>query len=52
MHCRFRKIPAFGRGTIRRFKKNVSGMKMLACRDWEDLAQVRKLSCLDTCRQE
>ncbi|KAJ7315108.1 hypothetical protein DFH08DRAFT_926901 [Mycena albidolilacea] len=36
---RFRKIPTFGRSTIRRFHANVSEMKKLAARDFEDLLQ-------------
>ncbi|KAJ7189662.1 hypothetical protein GGX14DRAFT_580522 [Mycena pura] len=36
---RFRLIPTFGRSTIRRFKANVSEMKKLAARDWEDILQ-------------
>jgi len=37
---RFRQIPTFGRDTIRRFDTNVSAMKKLAARDWEDILQV------------
>jgi len=37
---RYRQIPTFGRGTIRRFHKNASAMKRLAARDFEDLLQV------------
>jgi hypothetical protein len=37
---RFRAIPTFGRDTIRRFANNVSEMKKLAARDFEDLLQV------------
>ncbi|KAJ7156268.1 hypothetical protein C8R46DRAFT_1004688 [Mycena filopes] len=36
---RFRKIPTFGRSTIRRFHANVSAMKKLAARDFEDILQ-------------
>lgn len=36
----FRLVPTFGRGTIRRFSNNVSEMKKLAARDFEDLLQV------------
>jgi len=36
----YRKIPTFGRDTIRRFHANVSAMKKLGARDWEDLLQV------------
>jgi hypothetical protein len=38
---RFRTVPTFGRGTIRRFGGNVSAMKKLAARDFEDILQVR-----------
>ncbi len=41
---RYRQIPTFWRGTIRRFDANVSGMKKLAARDWEDLLQVCQCS--------
>lgn len=37
----FRKVPTFGRDTIRRFGNNISGMKQLAARDFEDILQVR-----------
>lgn len=37
---RFRQVPTFGRGTIRRFGNNVSAMKKLAGRDFEDILQV------------
>ena len=40
---RFRQIPTFGRFTIRRFHNNVSEMKKLAARDFEDILQVRIL---------
>ncbi|KAK7042827.1 GLOBIN domain-containing protein [Favolaschia claudopus] len=36
---RFRKIPTFGRSTIRRFHTNVSDMKKPAARDFEDILQ-------------
>ena len=36
---RYRKIPTFG-SAIRKFHHNVSGMKRLAARDFEDLLQV------------
>lgn len=36
---RFRQIPTFGRYTIRRFHNNVSDMKKLAARDFEDILQ-------------
>ena len=37
---RFRAVPTFGLSTIRRFATNVSEMKKLAARDFEDLLQV------------
>lgn len=36
----FREVPTFGRDTIRRFSSNVSELKKLAARDFEDLLQV------------
>jgi hypothetical protein len=33
-------MSTFGRGTIRKFPSNVSEMKKLAARDFEDLLQV------------
>ena len=33
-------MSTFGRDTIRKFTNNVSGMKKLAARDFEDLLQV------------
>ncbi|KAG2065340.1 hypothetical protein BDR04DRAFT_983176, partial [Suillus decipiens] len=36
---RYRKVPTFGRGTIRHFHNNASAMKKLAARDFEDLLQ-------------
>ena len=41
MSNRFRQIPPFGRYTIRHFHNNVSEMKKLAARDFEDILQVR-----------
>ncbi|GBE88462.1 hypothetical protein SCP_1302770 [Sparassis crispa] len=35
----FHKVPTFGRDTIRRFSNNVSAMKKLAARDFEDILQ-------------
>ncbi|KAG2738113.1 hypothetical protein P692DRAFT_201661679, partial [Suillus brevipes Sb2] len=35
----YRRVPTFGRGTIRRFHTNPSAMKRLAARDFEDLLQ-------------
>ncbi|KAI0038029.1 hypothetical protein FA95DRAFT_1478129, partial [Auriscalpium vulgare] len=39
LNRRFRQIPTFGRGTIRRFDDNVSEMKKFAGRDYEDFIQ-------------
>ncbi|KAI6113765.1 hypothetical protein EDD16DRAFT_1124651 [Pisolithus croceorrhizus] len=36
---RFRLMPTFGRGTIRRFSNNVSDLTKLAARDFEDILQ-------------
>lgn len=41
MYNRFRRVPTFGRSTIRTFGANVSGMKKLAARDFEDILQVQ-----------
>jgi hypothetical protein len=38
----FRLVPTFGADTIRRFSNNVSELKKLAARDFEDLLQVRR----------
>jgi hypothetical protein len=43
-HFRYRQVPTFGRGTIRRFSSNASAMKRLAARDFEDLLQVSALT--------
>jgi len=40
IYIRYRQVPPFSR-TIRRFTDNVSEMKRLAARDYEDLLQVR-----------
>lgn len=40
---RFRQVPTFGRDTIRKFGGNVSAMKKLAGRDFEDILQVGAL---------
>jgi hypothetical protein len=37
----YRQIPTFGRDTIRRFSSNISELKKLAARDFEDLLQVK-----------
>lgn len=37
----YRKVPTFGRDTIRRFARNSSEMKKMAAHDFEDLLQVR-----------
>lgn len=39
IYPRFRLVPTFGRGTIRRFSANASEMKKLAARNYEDLLQ-------------
>ena len=36
----YRDVPSFGRDSIRKFSNNVSGLKRLAARDFEDLLQV------------
>ena len=41
IYLRFHDIPTFGWGTIRHFADNVSEMKKLAGRDFEDILQVR-----------
>lgn len=41
---RYHQIPTFGHGTIRHFPSNVSEMKKLAARDFEDILQVRTTS--------
>lgn len=40
---RYRQIPSFGKGTIRKFSANTSQMKKLAARDFEDILQVSYL---------
>lgn len=37
---RYRDIPTFGCGTIRKFNNNVSAMKKMAAGDFKDLLQV------------
>jgi hypothetical protein len=37
---RFREVPTFGNGVIRKFANNTSEMKKLAARDFEDILQV------------
>ncbi|KDQ51293.1 hypothetical protein JAAARDRAFT_199318 [Jaapia argillacea MUCL 33604] len=39
LNRRFRLVPIFGKSTIRRFCENVSEMKKLAARDFEDILQ-------------
>ena len=41
---RFRQVPTFGRFTIWRFHNNVSEMKKLAARDFEDILQASSIS--------
>lgn len=36
----YRHVPTFGRDTIRRFQRNVSDLKKMAARDYEDILQV------------
>lgn len=36
----FRQVPTFGKDTIRRFANNISELKKLAARDFEDMLQV------------
>ncbi|KAG2737333.1 hypothetical protein P692DRAFT_20762048, partial [Suillus brevipes Sb2] len=38
---RFRQVPSYGNGVIRRFANNTSEMKKLAARDFENILQVR-----------
>jgi hypothetical protein len=40
LHLRFRQVPTFGNGVIRKFANNTSEMKRLAARDFEDILQV------------
>jgi hypothetical protein len=40
LNKRYRQVPTFGNGTIRRFARNPSAMRKLAARDFEDLLQV------------
>ena len=40
---RYRQVPSFGRDTIRRFARNVSELKKMAARDFEDILQVSDL---------
>ena len=39
-NSRYRQIETFGRSTIRRFDKNMSALKQLAARNYEDALQV------------
>lgn len=41
---RFRHIPSYGNGVIRKFSNNTSEMKRLAARDFEDILQVRLIT--------
>lgn len=40
LNKRYRQVPPFGNGVIRRFTGNPSAMRKLAARDFEDLLQV------------
>ena len=56
MWLSYRQIPTFGRDTIRKFSANVSEMKRMAARDFEDLLQVQpfprcNVTLLITCNQ-
>ncbi|KAF6756915.1 hypothetical protein DFP72DRAFT_1066293 [Ephemerocybe angulata] len=39
LNSRFRQTPTFGKDTIRRFRRNVSDLKQMAARDYEDILQ-------------
>jgi hypothetical protein len=43
---RFRQVPSYGNGVIRKFANNTSEMKRLAARDFEDILQVRHITYL------
>ena len=43
---RYRQIDTFGRSTIRRFDKNMSALKQLAARNYEDALQVLKFNSI------
>jgi len=48
LKLRFRHVPSYGNGVIRRFTNNTSEMKKLAARDFEDILQGRFVtSCAD-----
>ncbi|KAJ3531696.1 hypothetical protein NMY22_g8044 [Coprinellus aureogranulatus] len=49
LNHRFRVMPTFGKDTIRRFSNNMSDMKQLAARDWEDMLQVGRHSSYACC---
>ncbi|KAI0080905.1 hypothetical protein K474DRAFT_1576474, partial [Panus rudis PR-1116 ss-1] len=38
-NSRYRQVPSFGRSTVRKFHTNVSSLKKLAARDYEDILQ-------------
>lgn len=42
----YREIPSFGRDTIWKFTANVSELKKMAARDFENLLQVSLIGCL------
>ena len=46
VYLRFHNIPTFGRGTIRCFADDVSDMKKLAGRDFEDILQVNPFTTI------
>jgi len=48
IQLRFRHIPSYGNGVIRKFADNTSEMKKLAARDFENILQVRLVAtCVD-----
>ena len=49
---RYRQVPSFGRDTIRRFSRNVSELKRMAARDFEDLLQVSTLVSDSVCNSD
>ncbi|KIK32237.1 hypothetical protein CY34DRAFT_47013, partial [Suillus luteus UH-Slu-Lm8-n1] len=46
LDSRFRQVPSYGNGVIRKFANNTSEMKKLAARDFEDILQVRPLCAI------
>lgn len=51
LNLRFRHVPSYSNGVIRKFTNNTSEMKKLAARDFEDILQGRlSTSCADVRR--